>query len=64
MAQVANETKRIVQIGSQHRSMPFKIRAMQAMQGGLIGKIYMAKGLCFKRRRSIGHKQDSAVRRA
>ncbi len=61
MAQVANETKRIVQIGSQHRSMPFKIRAMQAMQGGLIGKIYMAKGLCFKRRRSIGHKPDSAV---
>ena len=59
MVQVANETKRMVQIGSQHRSMPFKIRAMQAMQGGLIGKIYMAKGLCFKRRRSIGHKEDS-----
>jgi predicted dehydrogenase len=59
MVQVANETKRVVQIGSQHRSMPFKIRAMQAMQGGLIGKIYMAKGLCFKRRRSIGHKEDS-----
>jgi predicted dehydrogenase len=59
MVQVANETKRMLQIGSQHRSMPFKIRAMQAMQGGLIGKIYMAKGLCFKRRRSIGHKEDS-----
>jgi predicted dehydrogenase len=59
MVQVANETKRVVQIGSQHRSMPFKIRAMQAIQGGLIGKIYMAKGLCFKRRRSIGHKEDS-----
>jgi len=25
--------------------MPFKIHAMQALQGGLIGKIYMAKGL-------------------
>jgi predicted dehydrogenase len=61
MVQVANETKRIVQIGSQHRSMPFKIRAIEAMQGGLIGKLYMAKGLCFKRRRSIGHKEDSAV---
>ena len=59
MVQVANETKRMVQIGSQHRSMPFKIHAMQALQGGLIGKIYMAKGLCFKRRRSIGHKEDS-----
>jgi hypothetical protein len=61
MVEVANETKRMVQIGSQHRSMPFKIRAMQAMQGGLIGKIYMSKGLCFKRRRSIGHKENSAV---
>jgi hypothetical protein len=61
MVQVASETKRMVQIGSQHRSMPFKIRAMQAMQGGLIGKLYMAKGLCFKRRRSIGHKEDSPV---
>jgi predicted dehydrogenase len=61
MVQVANETKRIVQIGSQHRSMPFKIRAIDAMQGGLIGKIYMAKGLCFKRRQSIGHKADSPV---
>ena len=61
MVEVANQTKRMVQIGSQHRSMPFKIRAIEAMQGGLIGKIYMAKGLCFKRRRSIGHKQDSSV---
>jgi hypothetical protein len=61
MVQVANETKRIVQIGSQHRSIPFKIRAMQALQGGLIGKIYLSKGLCFKRRRSIGHKEDSPV---
>ena len=61
MVQVANETKRMVQIGSQHRSMPFKIRAIEALQGGLIGKIYLAKGLCFKRRASIGHKADSPV---
>jgi hypothetical protein len=61
MVQVAQETKRMVQIGSQHRSTPSKIRAIEAMQGGLIGKIYMAKGLCFKRRRSIGHKEDSPV---
>ncbi|MGP8243838.1 MAG: Gfo/Idh/MocA family protein [Bryobacteraceae bacterium] len=61
MVQVANETKRIVQIGSQHRSMPYKIRAIEALRGGLIGKIYLAKGLCFKRRASIGHKADSPV---
>src|ERR1035437_2551479 len=61
MVQVADETKRMVQIGSQHRSTPFKMRAIEALQGGLIGKIYMAKGLGFKRRASIGHKPDSPV---
>ncbi len=61
MLQVARETKRMVQIGSQHRSTPFKMKAMQALQQGLIGKVYMAKGLCFKRRVSIGHKPDSEV---
>jgi Oxidoreductase family, NAD-binding Rossmann fold/Oxidoreductase family, C-terminal alpha/beta domain len=58
MLQVARETKRMLQIGSQHRSMPFKIKAMQALHGGIVGNIYMAKGLCFKRRASIGHKSD------
>jgi predicted dehydrogenase len=59
MVQVARETKRMVQIGSQHRSTPFKMKAMQALQDGIIGKVYLAKGLCFKRRTSIGHKPDS-----
>jgi predicted dehydrogenase len=61
MLQVAREKGRMLQIGSQHRSMPLKIRAMQAVQGGLIGNVYLAKGLCFKRRASIGHKPDSPV---
>jgi predicted dehydrogenase len=59
MVKVARDTKRMVQIGSQHRSTPFKIKGMQALHGGIIGKIYMAKGLCYKRRVSIGHKEDS-----
>ncbi len=59
MVQVARETKRIFQVGSQHRSTPFKMRGIEALQGGAIGKIYMAKGLCYKRRVSIGHKPDA-----
>ena len=59
MVQTARDTKKMVQVGSQHRSTPFKIRAFQALQQGLIGKIYLAKGLCFKRRASIGHAEDS-----
>jgi hypothetical protein len=35
------------------------MKAIEALQGGLIGKVYLAKGLCFKRRASIGHKPDS-----
>lgn len=54
MVEVARQTKRMVQVGSQSRSMPFKIKAMQLLKEGVIGKVYLAKGLCFKRRRSIG----------
>jgi predicted dehydrogenase len=59
MLEVARETKRMLQIGSQHRSTPFKMRAMDSIHGGLIGDVYLSKGLCFKRRASIGHKPDS-----
>jgi predicted dehydrogenase len=58
MMKVAEETRRIVQVGSQHRSTPFKMKGMAALHGGIIGKVYEAKGLCYKRRVSIGHKAD------
>ncbi|MBN9661172.1 MAG: Gfo/Idh/MocA family oxidoreductase [Acidobacteria bacterium] len=59
MIQVQRETKRIMQVGSQHRSLPFKIKAIAALQQGLIGKLYMTKALCYKLRPSIGHTPDS-----
>jgi len=58
MIQTASRTGRMVQIGSQSRSVPHKLRALQLLREGAIGKIYLAKGLCFKRRVSIGHKPD------
>src|SRR5947208_12413261 len=45
MVQVQRETKRMMQVGSQHRSWPFKIKAIAAMQQGLVGKLYMSKAL-------------------
>lgn len=54
MIDVARQTKRMVQIGSQGRSTPHKIKAMQLLADGVIGKVYQSKGLCFKRRKSIG----------
>ena len=61
MVDAARKYKRIVQIGSQSRSMAHKQKAMRLLQEGVIGKVYMAKGLCYKRRKSIGHKEDAPV---
>ncbi len=59
MIQVQRETKRLMQVGSQHRSWPFKVKAITALQQGLIGNLYMTKALCYKLRPSIGHTPDT-----
>ncbi|MEP6538628.1 MAG: Gfo/Idh/MocA family oxidoreductase [Bryobacteraceae bacterium] len=59
MVEAARKYKRMVQIGSQSRSMPHKQKAIELLHQGVIGKVYLAKGLCYKRRVSIGHKEDS-----
>jgi len=59
MIQVQRDTKRIMQVGSQHKSWPFKMKAIAALQEGLIGKLYMTKALCYKLRPSIGHTPDT-----
>src|SRR6266436_4614778 len=61
MIEAARKYKRIVQIGSQGRSSPHKRKAAQLLEEGIIGKIYMARGLCFNRRKSIGHMADAPV---
>ncbi len=61
MVATARKYNRMVQIGSQSRSMEHKIRAVKLLQDGVIGKVYLAKGLCFKKRPSIGHKDDSPI---
>ena len=58
MIAAARKYKRIVQVGSQSRSMPHKIKAMQLLADGVIGPVHTAKGLCYKRRKSIGHMAD------
>ena len=61
MVEAARKYKRMVQIGQQSRSTPHKIEAVRRLREGLIGEVYMAKGLCFKRRKSIGTTAVSAV---
>jgi predicted dehydrogenase len=61
MVRAARQYKRVVQVGAQGRSMTHKIHAIRALHSGAIGKVYLAKGICYKRRKSIGHEPDSPV---
>ncbi len=51
---LARKHGRMVQIGSQSRSNPGMRQFIGAVQGGRIGKVSLARGLCYKRRESIG----------
>ncbi len=61
MIKAARKYQRIVQVGSQSRSTAFKMKAVELLKQGVIGKIYMAKGLCYKWRPSIGHTPNTPV---
>src|SRR5580658_2722356 len=54
MEAAAHKNKRIVQIGMQGRTIAHKQRAIEFLQSGAIGQVYMARGICYKRRPSIG----------
>jgi predicted dehydrogenase len=61
MVAAARKYSRMMQVGSQGRSIAHKIRAVQMLRDGVIGDLYMARGLCFKRRKSIGHTPTEPV---
>jgi predicted dehydrogenase len=54
VVEAARKAGRMVQIGSQSRTTAYKMKAMQLLHEGVIGKVYLSKGLCYKRRKSIG----------
>lgn len=59
MIEAANKYNRIVQVGFQNRSIGNIRQAMQALRNGVIGDVYMAKGLCYKPRGSFGSSPNS-----
>jgi len=61
MQKAARKYNRIVQVGMQSRTIPYKRRAIELLNSGAIGKVYYAKGLCFKQRKSIGKAPDGPV---
>nr|WP_230682425.1 Gfo/Idh/MocA family oxidoreductase [Gimesia maris] len=56
MIEAAKKYKRIVQHGVQLRSQPAIQEGVEHLRKGTIGDVYMARGLVFRWRPSIGHK--------
>lgn len=52
---------RMCQVGTQCRSNPAIINAMDFLHSGGIGEVKLARGLCYKRRKSIGPKGDYPI---
>lgn len=61
MVEAARKYNRIVQHGTQQRSNFAVKEAMQHLREGLIGEVYMARGLCFRMRGDIGNKPNIPV---
>ncbi len=61
LANAARKYNRIVQHGTQIRSNPGIQEAIKHLHDGLLGEVYMARGLCYKWRPSIGKQPDRAV---
>jgi predicted dehydrogenase len=59
--QAARKYKRICQTGTQSRSAPGVRTAIEYIHSGAIGDVKLARGLCYKRRPSIGPKGEYEV---
>lgn len=61
LVEAARKYKRIVQGGTQCRSSPGLAEAAEFIRSGSLGKIRVARGFCYKPRKSIGKVEIGAV---
>jgi len=61
LLRAAQKYDRIVQHGTNSRSGKAIMEGMQKMRDGLIGEVYLSRGLCYKWRDTIGHAQEEPV---
>lgn len=61
IVEAARAHNRICQAGTQSRSNKGMQQAIEYVQSGKLGKVNLARGLCYKRRRSIGPKKKYDV---
>jgi predicted dehydrogenase len=55
LVRAAEKYQRIVQHGTQSRSARAMVEGVRRLHEGLIGDVYLARGMCFKWRSTIGH---------
>lgn len=60
LVEAAKKYKVIVQDGAEQRSNPCSQSMATFLHGGQLGEVYMAKGLCYKWRNTIGRFPDEA----
>lgn len=61
MVEAAARYGKIVQVGTMNRSRPEVRQAIAFLHEGGIGRVYLARGLCFKPRPSIGRYPDGPM---
>src|SRR5262249_3835014 len=61
MVEAAARYDKIVQVGTMNRSRPAVREAIKFMHDGGLGKVYKARGLCFKPRPAIGKYPDGPM---
>jgi predicted dehydrogenase len=61
IVEAARKYNRLCQTGTQSRSYKGFQEAIQFLREGKLGKIKLARGLCYNPRLSIGHKDDAPV---
>src|SRR5438094_4709085 len=61
LVRAAEKYNRIVQHGTQIRSSAAIQEAIKGLHEGAVGEVYLARGLCFKWRDTIGHAPAEAV---
>ena len=61
MVQAARKHRRAVQVGTQRRSGPSAIEAMEKLHGGIIGRVYLSRAWYNSARGTIGNGQPADV---
>jgi len=61
MVEAARKYQRMVQIGTQNRSSPNVVEGMRKLKEGVLGKLYMGRGMTYKMRGNLGKHRPRPV---